>query len=73
MAEMALGYGSEFQLLRYLGHHRSYLNQKIREVIGEGEISWLDFPVDLKRDSNDGEWKTIECFSEMEKIGRAHV
>ncbi|MCQ2260877.1 MAG: hypothetical protein MJZ77_05770 [Bacteroidales bacterium] len=68
MAEMALGYGSEFQLLRYLGHHRSYLNQKIREVIGEGEISWLDFPVDLKRDSNDGEWKTIECFSEMENF-----
>ena len=33
MAEMALGYGSEFQLLRYLGHHRSYLNQKIREVM----------------------------------------
>lgn len=66
MAEMALGYGSEYQLLRYLGHHRSYLNQKIREVIGEGEISWLDFPVATNRDSLDGEWKTIECFSEMD-------
>lgn len=64
MAEMALGYGSEYQLLRYLGHHRNYLNQKICEVIGQGEISWLDFPVDLERDSLDGEWKTIDCFSE---------
>lgn len=64
MAEMALGYGSEYQLLRYLGHHRNYLYQKICEEIGAGEISWLDYPVDLKRDSLDGEWKTIDCFSE---------
>ena len=26
MAEMGLGYGSEFQLMRFLGHHRDYLN-----------------------------------------------
>lgn len=25
MAEMGLGYGSEFQLLRFLGHHRDEL------------------------------------------------
>lgn len=64
MAEMALGYGSEYQLLRYLGHHRNYLNQKICEEIGKGEIFWLDYPVDLERDSLDGEWKTIDCFSD---------
>ena len=27
MAEMGLGYGSEFQLLRFLGHHRNELNE----------------------------------------------
>lgn len=73
MAEMALGYGSEYQLLRYLGHHRNYLNQKISEVIGNGEISWLDYPVDLKRDSLDGEWKTIECFSEMDNYAEINA
>ena len=42
---MALGYGSEYQLLRYLGHHRNYLNDEIRKVIGEGPIMWLDYPI----------------------------
>jgi len=31
MAEMGLGYGSEFQLLRFLGHHRDELNNLIHE------------------------------------------
>ena len=34
MAEMGLGYGSEFQLLRFLGHHRDELNELIHESIG---------------------------------------
>ena len=59
---MALGYGSEYQLLRYLGHHRNYLNDEIRKVIGEGPIMWLDYPIHLKRDSRDGELCGIECF-----------
>ena len=29
MAEMGLGYGSEFQLLRFLGHHRNELDRLI--------------------------------------------
>ena len=66
MAEMALGYGSEFQLLRYLGHHREYLNIQIEKVIGEGPIEWLDYPVDLNRDSLDGEHKGIECFKNLQ-------
>ncbi len=65
MAEMGLGYGSEFQLLRYLGHHRNYLNDKIREEIGEGAIEWLDYPIDLKRDSRDGELCGIDCFKKL--------
>ena len=65
MAEMGLGYGSEFQLLRYLGHHRNYLNDKIRKVIGDGTIEWLDYPIDLKRDSRDGELCGIDCFKNL--------
>lgn len=66
MAEMALGYGSEFQMLRYLGHHRNFLNKEICKTIGDGDIEWLDFPVDLKRVSCDGELKGIECFLQLE-------
>lgn len=57
---MALGYGSEYQLLRYLGHHRNYLNKKIQGVTGsDSPIEWIDYPVDSKRDSKDGEWTGI--------------
>ena len=49
MAEMAIGYGSEYQLLRYLGHHRRFLFQKIKDVIHtQEEIEWIDYPVDEK-------------------------
>ena len=66
MAQMALGYGSEYQLLRYLGHHRNFLNGQICKVIGAGEIKWLDYPVDNKRDSRDGELKGVECFKSLD-------
>lgn len=64
MAEMKIGYGSEYQLLRYLGHHRNYLFAEICKVIGDGEIEWLDYPTDLRRDSRDGELVGIQCFEE---------
>ena len=65
MAEMAMGYGSEFQLLRCLGHHRNALNSLIMEETGsESTIDWLDYPIDLNRKSMDGELKGIECFNE---------
>ena len=68
MAEMKIGYGSEYQLLRYLGHHRNYLYGEICKVIGEGEIEWLDYPNDLKRDSRDGELKGIDCFEGLKNF-----
>ena len=34
-----IGYGSEFQLMRFLGHHRNLLENEIKKQIGvEGEI-----------------------------------
>lgn len=64
MAEMGYGYGSEFQLLRYLGHHRNELNETIKkQVKGIDEIHWLDFPHDANRISLDGEYKGISFLS----------
>jgi len=61
MAEMGLGYGSEYQLLRYLGHHRIELNNVINSNTRlSGEIQWLDFPKDTTRLSLDGEYITID-------------
>lgn len=66
MAEMALGYGSEYQLLRYLGHHRNFLDSKIKEATGsDSPIEWMDYPVDRKRDSLDGEWADIKFFKHL--------
>ncbi len=43
--QMGLGYGSKYQLLRYLGWHRKELNQRIAEAIlcNPNKIKWFDF------------------------------
>lgn len=44
MAQIGFGYGSEWQLLRFLGHHRDFLNKEISaqtEIVGN--FHWLDF------------------------------
>jgi hypothetical protein len=72
MAEMALGYGSEFQLLRFLGHHRQELegiilkNTKINPNL-EYNMEWLDFPKDNKRKSLDGEYVGIDFLDKKSK------
>ena len=45
MAQIGYGYGSEFQLLRFLGHHRNDLEEAIRKAIGDshGSFYWFDF------------------------------
>ena len=63
MAEMKLGYGSEYQLLRFLGHHRIELDKEIKKVLKTEEaIYWFDYPKSDKRLSKDSEWKGIDCF-----------
>lgn len=67
MAKMGYGYGSEFQLMRFLGHHREELNLLIQNATGHFEgIKWLDYPYsngDNRNISGDDEFKGIECFS----------
>lgn len=45
MAQIGYGYGSEFQLMRFLGHHRNLLEKAIRKSIGinDGSFQWFDF------------------------------
>ena len=68
-SEMKLGYGSEFQLLRFLGHHRLELEDAIRKQAGiEGNLTWFDFPKDQSenpRSSLDKEYMGIEFLADM--------
>jgi len=65
MAEIGFGYGSEYQLLRALGHHRNSFLKQIQSAIGTSEpIEWLDYPCDRNRLSLDGEYTDIECFQQ---------
>jgi hypothetical protein len=65
MAEMGLGYGSEYHLLRYLGHHRNELNEIINQNTRlKGELIWLDYPKDLKRLSLDGEYLGVDFLND---------
>lgn len=69
MAEIGLGYGSEFQLMRFLGHHRNDLYEFIHQATNTSEsIEWLDYPYESKRISGDGELLGIECFSKLENF-----
>jgi len=64
MGEMGLGYGSEFQLLRFLGHHRHELeglilrNTNINPEL-DYNMDWLDFPKNNEKASLDGEYTGI--------------
>ncbi len=61
MAKFGNGYGSECHMLRYLGRHRSVLDDRVRGVVGCDELRWLDFPFDkLKAKWPDAEWKGID-------------
>ncbi|MCE9592356.1 MAG: hypothetical protein K8S99_17765 [Planctomycetes bacterium] len=42
-SRMALGYGSAWHLLRYLGYHRARLSERVASALGATNISWLDF------------------------------
>ena len=44
MGHLGYGYGSEFQLLRFMGRHRNLLDDEIKKQINiVGDIKWLDF------------------------------
>ena len=48
MSKIGYGYGSEWHLLRYLGYHRQYLNDRIHDILDSDDIEWLDFDFSSK-------------------------
>lgn len=55
MAKMALGYGSEFHLLRWIGRHRNEFNKKLKECLKIDHLAWLDFEFDKNKTIQDKE------------------
>lgn len=46
MGQMALGRGSEFHLLRWIGRHRNEFDKRVNALLGTKKITWLDFDFD---------------------------
>jgi len=55
MGQMALGYGSEFHLLRWLGRHRKEFDKRVNLLLGTDKIYWLDFDFDSEKTIPDKE------------------
>lgn len=58
---MAIGYGSEFHLLRFMGRHRKDLNKAILKAIDmDAKINWLDFPYNNTSKEYDKEFIAVD-------------
>lgn len=71
MGEMGFGYGSEYQLLRFMGRYRKELNNLIKNAMKISvEPSWFDFirKADTDGNSKDHELKGIEFLKGDESI-----
>lgn len=73
MTQIGYGYGSEWQLLRMLGHHRDYFFKELRKQLHlsqDAEIHWLDYGFDESGTivSGDKEHKKREFFEAIPEI-----
>ena len=71
MAQIGHGYGSEWQLLRMLGHHREYFFKELREQLHltpDADIHWLDYGFNEALVSGDKEYKKREFFEKIPEI-----
>lgn len=55
MGKMALGKGSEFHLLRWLGRHRNEFDKRVKKLLNIENIFWLDFSFDIGKEIPDKE------------------
>lgn len=60
MGQMALGYGSEFHLLRWLGRHRNEFDKRVKNLLNTTNITWLDFNFDKTKEIPDKELVGLE-------------
>jgi len=59
MGKMALGYGSEFHLLRWTGRHRNEFDKRVKTLLSVDNIYWLDFDFCNNKETLDKELKGI--------------
>lgn len=68
--QIGYGYGSEWHLLRMLGHHREYFYSQIKNCIPiKGVITWLDYPTAYNQDnsiSGDSEFTNLKFLNEID-------
>ena len=70
MAQIGYGYGSEFHLMRFLGHHRDLLERRISQQIKEvGIFNWLDFEFEKNPLSSICGDKELKGLSFLKRIG----
>jgi hypothetical protein len=66
MSTIGFGYGSEWQMLRFLGRHRRFWNETVAGLLTEDGvggitcIEWLDFPFSAKTPTHDQELKGMD-------------
>lgn len=68
MGQMALGYGSEFHLLRWMGRHRTEFDNRVKKVLNIDNIDWLDFDFNCKGTNLDKEIKGIDFVLSNSKL-----
>lgn len=62
MGRMGAGYGSEWQLMAYLGRRRHELSARVEAATGARVVQWLDFPAidDERRGRRLQEWQGLD-------------
>jgi len=77
MAALNAKYGSELHLLRMLGRHRSYFDQKVLSATKADVVEWRDFPSSRGRKDDKGdvswdrEWEHVEFLDAADPARKA--
>ncbi|NMC20736.1 MAG: hypothetical protein GYA33_09990 [Thermogutta sp.] len=70
MGRMGYGYGSEWQLLRFMGRHRSVFTDAVKTTVDPDgtrqvtSVDWLDHPFNTNADFGDGEIKSVDFLAD---------
>jgi hypothetical protein len=67
MGKMALEYGSELHLLRWIGRHRNEFDNRVKKLLDIDNVFWLDFNFNEKKAETDKELVGI-AFLEKEPV-----
>ena len=68
MGKMALGYGSEFHLLRWTSRHRNEFDKKVKNTLCVDNIFWLDFEFAKEAEIPDKEITGLSFLDQAENV-----